>query len=138
PVSLRVTARELLRTLVIHGSAPASKDADDASVSILHTRRGRRPAGLGWTRLSDHIHRSVAHRRHIERPVEAGDDIRNYPEVLPGHQALAFSFIELVVVIIDPVFQLWSLKAKCRRLVSNLNSNRYPSSRKVRDSPTNR
>src|SRR5438128_7875941 len=55
--------------------------------------------------LVDLVDRSVGQRRHVEVAVGARDDVRADPEVLARDQSFALPLVELVVVVVDLVFQ---------------------------------
>src|SRR5262249_29016355 len=60
----------------------------------------------------DPIDLSVAKRGHVEAPVGAGDDVGGDPEILAGDQTLALTLVELIVVVIDPIFQPGAAKGE--------------------------
>ena len=55
--------------------------------------------------LVDHIYRTVRERGHVQVTVGTTDDVGDDAKILAGDKALALSLIELVVVVIDFVFQ---------------------------------
>src|SRR5262245_32244261 len=55
--------------------------------------------------LVDHIYRSVRERGHVQVTVGTTDDVGDNAKILAGDKAFALSLIELVVVVIDFVFQ---------------------------------
>src|SRR5258708_1209972 len=76
--------------------------------------------------LSDRVNRSVAQRRHVQAAVGTAENVGDDAEVPAGYEAFALAFVELVVVVVDPVPQLRIAEREVFTIVIELELEQVP------------